>query len=166
MCLYCIFIITEKQDQRQNDRHSAVHHYLCSDYEYKPQGEEFSLRRQNSKCQGHSRSTSSQNPGSEYPVTNGGRGRPTRPLTMVNEINHTVQQSNLQHSLQQTQVRLAWYSKTQISRSRILSSAKSGTGTAYYLRANVWTTSQHTFECSCGHSKICYAVARTIAWMY
>ena len=30
---------------------------------------------------------------------------------------------------------------------KILSSAKCGPVTAYYLHANVWATSQHTFEC-------------------
>ena len=42
----------------------------------------------------------------------------------------------------------------------ILSSAKSCPGTACYFHANVRATS-HTFERSCGHSKVCFIVAQT-----
>ena len=41
----------------------------------------------------------------------------------------------------------------------IINSANSGPGIAYYFQANVRATSQHTFERSCGHSKVCCVVA-------
>ena len=46
----------------------------------------------------------------------------------------------------------------------ILSSAKISPCTAYCFHANARATSQHTFERSCGHSKVCCVVAQTFAW--
>ena len=45
----------------------------------------------------------------------------------------------------------------------ILSSAKSGPGTACFFHADVRATSKHTFERSCGHWKVCCVVAQTFA---
>ena len=60
-----------------------------------------------------------------------------------------------------TLLNLAWKNSEMIMRS----SAKSGPGTAYYFHANVRATSQHTFERSYGHSKLCCVLAQTFAWV-
>ena len=49
---------------------------------------------------------------------------------------------------------ITWFEVAEYEK-RILSSAESGPGTAYYFHANVRATSQHTFERSCGRSDVC-----------
>ena len=60
-------------------------------------------------------------------------------------------------------IRSTWR-RTNQSHEYILSSAKSGPGSAYYFHANVRATSQHIFERSCGHWEVCCVVVQTFAW--